>query len=184
MGARETDTWKWLKKEAKRFPDLDISRVENIAARATADIDGCNDGVGFWMEQKVLKDIRKDGSGGRLRFEHGQREWLQRRWAAKGQAFALIEGHQQALYLIPGCFCPALPLEGVVETQRLEFLSVLHPLYDCARGEPHAAEKLFLVLRASKLCRETADRIMRIEPGLARLSASPVQAMMADMGIG
>lgn len=184
--ARESELWQWMKRYAPDYaPQLHLSRVENLVEKAWPDIEGCYDGHGFQLETKVLKGIRKDGSGGSIRFEPGQREWLARRWEARGRAFVLIQGHAEALYLVPGLLAPALPLEGVVETRDLRDMSVLpeRPVYLLRRG----GEEMFVALLAAlvsprlyDLARTLADARPDLAERATKNRASPVQALLSE----
>lgn len=185
--ARESEIWKWMTGQQNKRPDLygdlDMSRVENILNRAWPDTEGSFRGVGFWLEMKVLKQTRKDGSAGSIRFEHGQREWLQQRWnRGQGAAYALIEGPGQRLFAIPGRWAPALPQEGVVTVARLEHLSVLHPAWEVRRGDPDGLLRLLVRLTDLRDVKAMMTVVERKETGLARISPSPVQALLDQMG--
>lgn len=179
--ARESEIWSWWKKATAGIDDLHQTRVENLSNRASPDVEGCVSGAAFTLETKVLHKLRKDGSGGTLKFEDGQREWSARRWRCGGAAYILV-GVGPALFLIPGLFATSLPLNAVVEVADLRRRCIMARVLKMdrsARRDSFTAGTLLDLLRKPGLCRELADQIAAEHPALVSDARSPVQALLA-----
>lgn len=88
MKTRESALWGWLSRGLKDLPRCHVVRVENGAETGTPDIEGCLDGVQFWLELKVAT-ISKKGVI-HVNITPDQVMWLRARVRAGGNAFLLI----------------------------------------------------------------------------------------------
>lgn len=111
MGNRKTlekNLWDWLKGARERcvWP-LHMERVENLLDKGWPDVDGCYNERGFQVELKTVgRPARRTTAVFHHRdYREGQVEWLERRWAAGGSCFVLIQvgnGHDARRYLLRG----------------------------------------------------------------------------------
>lgn len=179
--ARESEIWQWWKKACVGVPDLHQTRVENISNRASPDVEGCLEGHGYQLETKVLQGLRKDVSGGTLKFEDGQREWLARRWRCGGRAYVLV-GLGRELFLIPGVFATSLPLRAVVGRRDLLMRCIMArtlKIDTSVKRDSATAHLLLGLLAAPDIAGALADQIAAEHPELVADARSPVQALIA-----
>lgn len=162
----ESSLWKWLREQDD--PRIDQERVENAANKSTPDVEGQFCRAHFHLELKVLHDqgIKNKEETGRIKFEVGQRDWGQRRWAAGGNAFVLAQGFREDLYLIPGAFLLSLPRVGVVKTASLLSLS----WWFCDKKNPEERVRLYEALRKTTAVRLWVDQQLQRDPQLREAS--------------
>lgn len=157
----ESSLWKWLREQDD--PRIDQERVENAANKSTPDVEGQFLRSHFHLELKVLHDqnVKSGEETGRIKFEVGQRDWGQRRWAAGGNTYVLAQGFNEDLYLIPGAFLLALPRVGVVKTAFLQSLS----WWFCDRKNPEERVRMYGALRKTAAVRHWVDlRLQHDQP--------------------
>lgn len=127
---RESKLWSWLKLGGREFRErLHLSRVENAAGSGMADVEGCLDGVQFWIELKCEARPASPGTKVRPRFQPSQGPWHRRRRRSGGRTFVLLQvgtGGSARRYMLPGELIPAMQ-QGMTE-ERLEELSVVPPV--------------------------------------------------------
>lgn len=127
---KESRLWQWLKQGGKSYRErLHLGRVENSAGEGMADVEGCLDGVQFWIELKCEARPVQPGTKIRPRFRPAQGPWHRRRRRAGGRTFVLLQvgsGVSARRYMLPGELVPAMQT-GMTE-QRLEELSVITPV--------------------------------------------------------
>ena len=75
----EAKLWQDVKKALK---DAHLVRIENKACPGVPDVNGCYDGVEFWIELKVIK-------GNSLRLSKFQKAWIYERTKFGGKVFVL-----------------------------------------------------------------------------------------------
>ena len=180
--AHESDIWRWWKKATQGVPGLHQTRVENSANRGVPDIEGCLEGNGWQIESKVLQGVRKDGSGGTLKFQIGQREWAYRRWRCGGRSYVLV-GLDRELFLIPGLFANSLPLKGVVERMDLLSRCIMArtlKIETSAKRDNATASLLLGLLADPRLAGDLADQIAAEHPEFVCDARSPVQALLGS----
>lgn len=97
----ETSLWGWLKRGTKKIRELDMQRIEN-ASGSHPDVEGCFEGVQFWLELKTAEAPKKLGGDVRVKFQPKQIPWAKRRWSVGGNAYVLLQVGSRR-YLIPGC---------------------------------------------------------------------------------
>lgn len=92
----EKRAYKLLKGAVVRAGDYErrMDRVENIVLPGCPDVNGCFNGVEFWIEIKEPKEPKRAktplfGSNHRLSVE--QRNWIKRQLLAKGLAYIYID---------------------------------------------------------------------------------------------
>lgn len=129
---REKNLWYSMKNGLKpliQAGELEINRVENRARNSMPDVEGHlgQEGCGqFWIELKTAHRPKRASTPIRTKFQDGQSQWGNNRWAIGGNAYLLIQvgkAAQRKLYLIEGCNM-ALVEEGLPE-QSLFGLSVM-----------------------------------------------------------
>lgn len=84
---------KYIIQGFKKIGVTDINSVENLVAPGTPDINGCFDGVEFWIELKHIPAWPKRAST-KIKIDHftqQQKLWLRRRCKSGGQAYLLIQ---------------------------------------------------------------------------------------------
>lgn len=127
---RENRLWAWLKLGSKSFRDrLHMSRVENAVLAGMADVEGCLDGVQFWIELKTEARPVNPTTRVKPRFQPGQPEWHRKRRRAGGRTFVLLQvgsGGSARRYMLPGELADRMAM-GMTE-KRLEELSVIPPV--------------------------------------------------------
>ena len=125
----ESNLWKWLAKTRLIFRKaLHITRIENSAGLGTPDVEGCF-GNQFWMELKCSARPAKVDTPIKPKFQPQQVPWLQKRAAAGGKAFVLLQvgaGGSAARYLIPAGSAQCLEEYGMTIAQ-LETCSIVDP---------------------------------------------------------
>ncbi len=134
--ARETGLWTWLSKARHELREaLHMERVENSVMRGTPDVEGCLQGYGqFWMELKSSERPARRSTPVRfkVRDREAQVAWLERRCAAGGAAWLLLQvgsgAAQRRIYLVPG-YDAVKVYEGVNELrlQELDMLKEARP---------------------------------------------------------
>ncbi len=75
----EAKLWQDVKKALK---DAHLVRIENKASPGVPDVNGCYDGVEFWIELKVIK-------GNSLQLSKFQKAWIYERTKFGGKVFVL-----------------------------------------------------------------------------------------------
>ena len=75
----EAKLWQDVKKALK---DAHLVRIENKACPGVPDVNGCYNGVEFWIELKVIK-------GNSLRLSKFQKAWIYERTKFGGKVFVL-----------------------------------------------------------------------------------------------
>lgn len=94
---RETEVWQKLKRCLAR---VHWQRIETVTSAGVPDVNGCLDGVEFWIELKVLTGTRK------LRFQHDlkptQVAWLTKRWMNGGKTFIMAICPEDNLWVWTG----------------------------------------------------------------------------------
>ena len=127
---RESKLWAWLKLGGKDFREqLHLSRVENSAGSGMADVEGCLNGIQFWVELKCESRPSDPDTKIRPRFQPSQGPWHRRRRRSGGRTFVLLQvgtGSSARRYMLPGELIPSMQ-RGMTE-KRLEELSVMPPV--------------------------------------------------------
>ncbi len=103
MSTLEKNLWKWLK-EGKPT-DCHATRVENLVALGTPDVDFCVVGSAGWLELKVAY-----GEGLHKTLRHyttQQVEWHRKRAKAGGRSWFLVQ-YGRGRFLVPGSSAAAL----------------------------------------------------------------------------
>lgn len=104
----ETNLWTWLRNQTKSLTAkkrLHMCRVENWVVPGFPDVEGCFEGESFYIELKGALRPAKPETRVRVKWQPGQKPWLNRRWAAGGSAFVLLRvgmGAGVRRYLIRG----------------------------------------------------------------------------------
>lgn len=104
--ATEATLWQWASQARRVFGEhLHVERLENMVGAGHPDVEGCLDGIQFWLELKVAK--RPARAATKLRFgsplRDSQVEWGKKRIAAGGRVWYLIQvgsGSERQVYLI------------------------------------------------------------------------------------
>lgn len=169
--ASESSVWKWLREFNAPDRDLDQQRIENSAGSGTPDVEGQYGPTHFHMELKVLRTrtTRNREEQGILKFEVGQREWSEKRWRVGGNAYTLIQGFNDDLYLIPGAFILSLKRIGTVKTSTLQSLS----WWFCAKKNPEERDGLYRSLRKSNAAHIWARERLETDQQLREASQPP-----------
>jgi hypothetical protein len=104
----EATLWRWLSQARRalaRPADLHLERLENMVGVGHPDVEGCYQGVQFWLELKVAKRPARNTT--KLRFgsplRDSQVEWAKKRIAAGGRVWYLIQigaAQDRQVYLI------------------------------------------------------------------------------------
>lgn len=102
----ESTLWDWTSQAKRVFGNLlHLCRIENLVGVGHADVEGCLEGVQFWLELKVAKRPARRAT--KLRFgsplRESQVDWAKKRIAAGGRVWYLIQvgaGHERQVYLI------------------------------------------------------------------------------------
>lgn len=85
---------------------LHMERLENLIGTGVPDVDGCLDGVGFWIELKSEARPKRADTLIRPKLRESQSIWhRERAWAGCRLHWTLLQvGHAHAarLYLVPG----------------------------------------------------------------------------------
>ena len=98
----ENAAWQWLRKGAADRPKIHLQRVENCLSRGNPDVEGCIDGVSFWLELKAGPCPAKETSKVSCEpLKTPQRRFIRQRLAAGGQAWILYRVDRE-VYLIHG----------------------------------------------------------------------------------
>jgi len=122
---RESALWEAFRKGLKLVSDvLHVTRIENSTELGTPDVNGCADGVEFWVELKVAKRPKLVKT--RVAVDHftqEQRFWLFERHKAGGYVFLLLQCGRY-YYLIRGDI--AAVEVGRCDQERLRELSTYH----------------------------------------------------------
>lgn len=87
-----------------------IDRVENIRIVGMPDINGCIDGVEFWIEQKSAKEPKRPDTplfGSSHKLSQDQMNWFERQRRAAGNAYLLIVTDKRWM-LLGGSFADAI----------------------------------------------------------------------------
>lgn len=82
-----------------------MDRVENSIMGGMPDVDGCINGLQFWIELKCAARPANPSTPIKPKFQPGQIPWIKRRINAGGTAHVLIQigsGRDARRYLIPG----------------------------------------------------------------------------------
>lgn len=126
---RESTLWRWLTSAQPQFGQrLHMCRIENRLSASAADVEGCLDGFGFWIELKCAARPAKLLTPIRLRFERGQTAWLNRRREAGGASWVLIQvgsGADARRYLVPGDLAPDLEHQPRPEVRLTDFSMIV-----------------------------------------------------------
>lgn len=102
----EATLWQWTSQARRVFLGaLHIERLENMVGAGHPDVEGCLEGVQFWLELKVAKRPARPTT--KLRFgsplRESQVDWAKKRIAAGGRVWYLIQvggGPERQVYLI------------------------------------------------------------------------------------
>jgi hypothetical protein len=105
MKTRERSLWRWLAKA--RADGCHLERIENVLSRSTPDVEASAGVGGFWVELKSAERPARRTTLIRVKFQHGQSRWLERRWNFDRCAWLLIQVGP-ARYMIPGVHAPAV----------------------------------------------------------------------------
>lgn len=112
--ARESGLWRWLSGARRALgADLHMTRVENIIGAGMPDVEGCYQGVQFWLELKSAMRPAREATP--IRFptkgREDQAKWAMHRIAAGGRAWYLLQvghGHSRTIYLCSGFYVERL----------------------------------------------------------------------------
>lgn len=104
--ATEATLWDWAKQCRRVFGNtIHIERLENLVGAGHPDVEGCYEGVQFWLELKVAKRPARPTT--KLRFgsplRDSQVEWGKKRIAVGGRVWYLIQvgsASERQVYLI------------------------------------------------------------------------------------
>jgi hypothetical protein len=105
-----------------------ILRIENSVQEGTPDVNGCCNGIEFWVELKVAKMPKRSSSPVRVdHFTNEQRRWLFDRVSNGGRAYLLLQvDHEYLLFRgdvaalrVGGSTMEELQKEAMVSTTNL-----------------------------------------------------------------
>lgn len=165
--AIESQLWKSMRDApAARADDIHMHRIENSVGRAMPDVEGQAGYGHFHIELKVLRDITYIGTkneSGRLKFQIGQREWAQKRWAVGGISYVMIEGFHSDVYMVPGAYAMKFDRLGTVKTALLQDLCCMSFL-----KSPDSWDSLFALLRRPEVIRGHVQARLLSDPQLAK----------------
>lgn len=107
---------------------MHLIRIENMVESGTPDVEGCYDGLSFWLELKSTKRPRFLKTPVRFPTRPEQIDWSLARLAAGGSAGFLLSvangnGSARAVYLIGGWHGPALH-RGLTEEALMKYSSI------------------------------------------------------------
>lgn len=104
----EYSLWQLLR---RNLPGVHWQRIEGI--RGVPDVNGCDDGVEFWIEGKSIREGET-----RVRFERGQVAWLVAGAHAGRRCFVLVRRSDEIL-LYRGSAALSLSRDGICSTSPL-----------------------------------------------------------------
>ena len=114
MTTAERRLAQWLHTAAARIEGLHLQRIESSTGSGIPDIEGCWNGVSFWLELKAVDRLPvKAHSRLSTAISPAQRNWLARRWSVGGRVFVLLrtgQSRQMRYHLFPGSNVSALTL--------------------------------------------------------------------------
>ena len=114
----EKALWRWLREGTKGKP-CHLQRVENSLARGVLDVEGCINGVAFWLELKAGPAPARDTSLVQCEpLKDRQREFIRRRLDVGGRAWVLYRVGRD-VYLIHGMSAAAIESPSVKTLQIL-----------------------------------------------------------------
>lgn len=91
---KESAFWQLVK---KNLPNTHLQRIETGGTgRGIPDVNGCHNGVEFWVELKVVN------AGKKIRLRPEQIGWLVKRSIHGGRSFVLVRAPDAQIYLYPG----------------------------------------------------------------------------------
>lgn len=67
----------------RNLPEIDWQRIENVVGTGVPDINGCANGIEFWIEAKI-------GTSGAFEIRPAQIAWLTRRYNRGGRVFVAV----------------------------------------------------------------------------------------------
>lgn len=88
----ESNLWNWLSVPVGTVipTAFDIQRIENSVGIGVPDVEGCIDGVQFWVELKSLKRPKRKSTKLRVKFRNGQVHWIVNRYYSGGISGVLL----------------------------------------------------------------------------------------------
>lgn len=132
----ETQLWRWLSGARLSLAGhrLHLVRMENAIGSGQPDVNGCLDGVDFWIELKCCSLPKRDGLV-RPRFRPTQLPWIRRRHAAGSRVAVLLQigaGSDGERYIYRNDALPALN-DGVdIASARYMAVNSNAPFRQCA----------------------------------------------------
>ena len=83
---KESGFWRKLRPLMREAaPGIVVERIESWSTPGFPDVSGCWDGRDFWLELKIVQNLR-------VKMRPGQVRWLERRWKAGSRCFILAYG--------------------------------------------------------------------------------------------
>lgn len=125
----ERNLWERLREQSKHLlasKRLHLCRVENTVLPGYPDVEGCLDGKSFHIELKGALRPAGQETPIRVKWQPGQKPWLNRRWSVGGACFLLLRvgrGREIRLYMIRG---DQVNEVGEVPESKLDELSLIH----------------------------------------------------------
>lgn len=118
-----------------------LMRVENSVGPGTPDVNGCYNGVEYWVELKQADPPKKETSILQVRhFTTEQRRWLVQRIAAGGNAYVLIQVGREYLVLrgdVAALHLGLVPLTKLRESALLSTGNIVEAVRKIRDGIPH-----------------------------------------------